>query len=260
MAKNENTVNKGGTEEKPKEQEKTTADLSEKAAAPTDTDAKRTGITFIKGEGKEAGKAEGADLTAPKDGGKVTRIAFGKDNGEGGTVIPPDEAVKTGVKEQERTTAPKGRGGKLPKEKDGKPEPADKGENADKNGKVAAKEKKTRVARPPDGVKREKAINIDGAGDDKTPPVPEPPKEAPRTNEKEEIIQILHAELYPFKDHPFRVRDDQAMKNLVESVKERGVDQPLSVRERAAAMSLYRGTGGSGRASWRDIRAFPVRL
>jgi len=47
------------------------------------------------------------------------------------------------------------------------------------------------------------------------PPAPEPPKDATRSGEAETIVYIDHADLHPFKDHPFQVRDDYAMKTLV---------------------------------------------
>ena len=64
-----------------------------------------------------------------------------------------------------------------------------------------------------------------------TPP-PEPPRDANRINETETIVYIDHADLHPFKGHPFKVRDDDEMKNLVASIKERGVDQAAIVRPR----------------------------
>ena len=64
------------------------------------------------------------------------------------------------------------------------------------------------------------------------PTVPEPPRDATRPGEKETIVYIDHAELHPFKNHPFQVRDDDSMKSLVESVKERGFDQAALVRPR----------------------------
>ena len=63
-------------------------------------------------------------------------------------------------------------------------------------------------------------------------PEPEPPRDANRINEKETIVYISHADLHPFKNHPFQVRDDDEMKNLITSVKERGVDQAAIVRPR----------------------------
>ena len=38
--------------------------------------------------------------------------------------------------------------------------------------------------------------------------------------------------MHPFKNHTFQVRDDDAMKSLVDSIKERGVDQAAIVRPR----------------------------
>ena len=40
---------------------------------------------------------------------------------------------------------------------------------------------------------------------------------------REQIQQIPLSELYPFKDHPFRVVDDDRMMETVESIKEYGV-------------------------------------
>ena len=38
----------------------------------------------------------------------------------------------------------------------------------------------------------------------------------------EEIKEILLGELHPFPDHPFGVRDDEAMEQTVDSIKEYG--------------------------------------
>ncbi|MBQ9717572.1 MAG: ParB/RepB/Spo0J family partition protein [Clostridia bacterium] len=48
----------------------------------------------------------------------------------------------------------------------------------------------------------------------------------------EEIIQLSLTELHPFPDHPFAVRDDDAMRETVESIKEYGVLVPAIVRPR----------------------------
>ena len=115
--------------------------------------------------------------------------------------------------------------------------------------------KQTRVPRMPGETKKGKGKAVDGAGStpqersaaifnrvmekidaeksaSEAPPEPTPPRDATRYGEEEKIVFIDHAELHPFKDHPFLVRDDTAMKNLAESVKERGVDQPALVRPR----------------------------
>ena len=48
----------------------------------------------------------------------------------------------------------------------------------------------------------------------------------------EEIRQVPITELHPFKDHPFKVLDDEAMQRTVESVAQFGVLAPLVVRPR----------------------------
>lgn len=44
------------------------------------------------------------------------------------------------------------------------------------------------------------------------------------------VVEIPLSNLHPFKDHPFKVRDDEEMAKTVESVKEYGVLQPAIVR------------------------------
>ena len=48
----------------------------------------------------------------------------------------------------------------------------------------------------------------------------------------ETITQIPLADLHPFPDHPFSVRDDDSMKDTVASVKEHGILVPIIVRPR----------------------------
>ena len=49
---------------------------------------------------------------------------------------------------------------------------------------------------------------------------------------KEKVTEIPLTELFPFPDHPFSVRDDDTMKETVESVKEYGVLMPAIARPR----------------------------
>ena len=49
---------------------------------------------------------------------------------------------------------------------------------------------------------------------------------------KEKITEIPLSELHPFPNHPFKVRDDEAMTNTVESVKTYGILAPIIVRNR----------------------------
>ena len=58
---------------------------------------------------------------------------------------------------------------------------------------------------------------------------PAAPKEAPRRG-KEQIVYLKLNELHAFKNHPFGVRDDEEMRAMVSSVKDKGVTQPAIVR------------------------------
>ena len=49
----------------------------------------------------------------------------------------------------------------------------------------------------------------------------------------ERVQQIALSELYPFPGHPFSIRDDDSMKETVESVKEYGILTPAIARPRA---------------------------
>lgn len=46
------------------------------------------------------------------------------------------------------------------------------------------------------------------------------------TEQREQIVELPLKQLHPFKNHPFHVRDDEAMSRTVESVKEYGVLTP----------------------------------
>ena len=50
----------------------------------------------------------------------------------------------------------------------------------------------------------------------------------------EQIVRIPLTELHPFPDHPYGIRQDQAMQDTVDSVKQNGVVVPAIVRPRAA--------------------------
>src|SRR5699024_4957899 len=50
--------------------------------------------------------------------------------------------------------------------------------------------------------------------------------------QKEVVVRLPRTDLYPFPDHPFQVRDDEEMKETIQSVKEYGVIVPAIVRPR----------------------------
>ena len=87
-----------------------------------------------------------------------------------------------------------------------------------------------------------------------TPKEPEKPKDAPRRG-KEQIVYIKLNELHAFKNHPFEVRDDEEMRAMVSSVKDKGVTQPAIVRPREDGgyeiVSGHRRQKASELAGWR---------
>ncbi|EAG9406771.1 ParB/RepB/Spo0J family partition protein [Listeria monocytogenes] len=50
--------------------------------------------------------------------------------------------------------------------------------------------------------------------------------------DREKVMEIALTELFPFKNHPFKVKDDEAMADTAESIKEYGVLVPAIARPR----------------------------
>ena len=114
-------------------------------------------------------------------------------------------------------------------------------DKSDHNAPDKKPQKAQRIPRLPKGPKEEKQAGAGGAsgksaGKEKAALTTSEPqatqRDTTRPGEAEQVVHINHADLHPFKAHPFQVRDDDAMKALVESVKERGIDQPALVRQR----------------------------
>ena len=136
---------------------------------------------------------------------------------------PGKEAGKNKAPPKQKTTEPKDKA--AAKASKGRPSKADK----------AAPDK----AKPPtrDKMSQSKAAPENAAPNPQEAPAPAAPEQpaAPRDAtraEKEEIVYLNLADLHPFKNHPFGVRDDAEMQGLVESVKAAGVNQPALVRSR----------------------------
>lgn len=163
------------------------------------------------------------------------------------TPAPEDKAAgekepeKKGKAAKEKTPEPdkpKAKRGRKPKEE--KAGPGEPGGTGARRGRPA-KADKAAPDRPP-SPPRDKMSQSKGTKaapvKEEAPAAPQPAPEAPpqprdaTRAEKEEIVCINLSELFPFKDHPFGVRDDAEMKGLVESVKDNGVHQPALVRPR----------------------------
>ena len=61
---------------------------------------------------------------------------------------------------------------------------------------------------------------------------PPAPVEAPRPQKEEQIVYLKLSDLHAFKNHPFQARNDEEMRAMVSSVKDKGVTQPAIVRPR----------------------------
>ena len=49
---------------------------------------------------------------------------------------------------------------------------------------------------------------------------------------RERVVELSLAEMHPFKNHPFKVLDDEKMQDTAESIREHGVLVPAIVRPR----------------------------
>ena len=128
-------------------------------------------------------------------------------------------------KVEERAAAPSGE-----KPAPAKTEKPEKQPEAPKKAEEKPKEPEQpkRRGRPPKADKDKAATPKPKAP---APKEPEKPKDAPRRG-KEQIVYIKLNELHAFKNHPFKVRDDEEMRAMVSSVKDKGVTQPAIVRPR----------------------------
>ena len=107
----------------------------------------------------------------------------------------------------------------------GRPPKADKDKAATPKPKAPAQKPEKAVKKEPE---KKTAPTVQAAP---APKEPEKPQDAPRRG-KEQIVYIKLNELHAFKNHPFEVRDDEEMRAMVSSVKDKGVTQPAIVRPR----------------------------
>ena len=224
-----------------KEEKKPEIPKEQKVEAPEGKEAPN--VSFYNFSEIMAGKKEAQKAPPGQDG---------KAPGKAAPTSPEKEAAK-GTKEaapkqkEEKGTEPPKRKGRPPKEaKDKaaptKKEPAAKKEKAGQKTAAATKKEKS----PPAGkeARAEKTSQpqepaktppgADGQAPQTKSPVqagPAQPQEAPRRGD-EQIVYLKLSELHAFKDHPFQVRNDEEMKAMVSSVKDKGVTQPAIVRPR----------------------------
>ena len=142
----------------------------------------------------------------------------------------PAPSKEDGAKQEEHPQSPKRRG---------RPPRADKEKTASPGQKEAPSKKDKAAQKPAPSQKSEKASKapkLAKATPEVKAPVqaetPAAPAEAPRPGKEEQIVYIKLSELHAFKNHPFQVRNDEEMKAMVSSVRDKGVTQPAIVRPR----------------------------
>ena len=73
-------------------------------------------------------------------------------------------------------------------------------------------------------IERQARVTCQGTKENR-PACQQPPQE-------EVVVRLPLTDLHPFPDHPFQVRDDEEMRETIQSVKEYGVIVPAIVRPR----------------------------
>lgn len=144
--------------------------------------------------------------------------------------------------EQAAPSAPSKEAGPMqeqPQKRRGRPPKEDKAKAAAPARKEAPGKKGKAAQKPAPAKKTEKAPKAPkpakSAPETKAPVQAETspaPAEAPRPAKEEQIVYLKLSDLHAFKNHPFQVRNDEEMKAMVSSVRDKGVTQPAIVRPR----------------------------
>ena len=225
-----------------KEEKKPEIPKEQKAETPEGKEAPN--VSFYNFSEIMAGKKEAQKAPPGQDGkapGKTAPDSPAKKAAKGTKEAAPKQKD---AKEPEPPKR-KGRPPKEAKEKAAAPpnkEPTAKKEKAGQKTAASAKKEKS----PPAGKEARAEKTPQPQEPAKTPPgadgqAPQPkspvqaeaaqPQEAPRRGD-EQIVYLKLSDLHAFKDHPFQVRNDEEMRAMVSSVKDKGVTQPAIVRPR----------------------------
>ena len=141
----------------------------------------------------------------------------------------PAPSKEAGPKQEEQSKSPKRRG-RPPKAEEKTVSPGQK-EAPSKKDKAAQKptpdQKSEKAPKAPKPTKAAPEVKAPVQAE-----TPAAPAEAPRPGKEEQIVYIKLSELHAFKNHPFQVRNDEEMKAMVSSVRDKGVTQPAIVRPR----------------------------
>lgn len=80
------------------------------------------------------------------------------------------------------------------------------------------------------------------------------------SSKKETVTEIPISEIKDFPDHPYQVRDDDSMTELVESVKERGLIQPVLIRPVDGGYEMVSGHRRKRAYELAGIEKIPARV
>lgn len=87
------------------------------------------------------------------------------------------------------------------------------------------------------------------------------PEDGTVQGQGEQIKDVALSELHPFKNHPFKVLDDDKMEEMVESVKQYGILVPAIVRVRAeGGYELISGHRRHHAATMAELETMPVMI
>lgn len=220
-----------------KEEKKPEIPKEQKAEAPEGKEAPN--VSFYNFSEIMAGK-KAAEKAPPAQDGKAP--------GKTAPASPAKEAAK-GTKEaapkqkEEKEPEPPKRKGRPPKEaKDKaaappKKEPTARKEKAEQKTATATKAEKPSPAGKAAEAEKAPQPQKSAKAAPEAKPAAQPekasqaPTEAPRRGD-EQIVYLKLSDLHAFKNHPFQVRNDEEMRAMVSSVKDKGVTQPAIVRPR----------------------------
>ena len=173
-------------------------------------------------DGKAPGKA--APASPAKEAAKGTKEAAPKQKEEK-EPEPPKRKGRPPKESKEKAAAPPKKEPTAKKEKAGqKTASATKAEKPSPAGKAAKAEKAPQPQKPAKAAPEAKPAS-------QPEKASQAPTEAPRRGD-EQIVYLKLSDLHAFKNHPFQVRNDEEMRAMVSSVKDKGVTQPAIVRPR----------------------------
>jgi ParB family chromosome partitioning protein len=184
-------------------------------------DCKKSGPFFMPSNKKQ-------EMRMADEKAKIVTDATGPSSGP--APAQPEVDAQVSKQEQSAPEAPTPDKAEAPAQKEApskKDKAVQKSAQPGKTEKAAPSEKTEKAPKAPSPAK--------GAPEVKAPvqaETPAAPAEAPRPGKEEQIVYIKLSELHAFKNHPFQVRNDEEMKAMVSSVRDKGVTQPAIVRPR----------------------------